>query len=156
MTKALPITLGTLTDKNINLLKRLNSAIFPVKYSNEFYQELLRDIDLTRFAFYGYDILVGAVTCQKNVINDTTQELYIMTLGVLAPYRRGGVGKVLLEWVLNELAPKHPQVKRVYLHVQEGNDEAFAFYQSFGFSVGDVVPDYYQKIQPSSARVVFK
>ena len=57
---------------------------------------------------------------------------------------------------MNELVPKHPEVKRVYLHVQEGNEEAFSFYRSFGFSVGESVPDYYQKVQPSAASIVFK
>lgn len=43
------------------------------------------------FTAYFNDLVVGAVCCRVEVNNDQ-KKLYIMTLGVLAPYRRLGIG----------------------------------------------------------------
>lgn len=58
----------------------------------------------------------------------THDRLYIMTLGVLAAWRRHGVGKQLLLRVMSNLA-RYPSVGEVYLHVQTSNQEAVKFYE---------------------------
>jgi len=40
--------------------------------------------------------------------------------------------------------------------VQVGNDEAIEFYKQFGFTVGDVIKDYYQKLDVTDAVVLSK
>ncbi len=50
-------------------------------------------------AYYN-DIVVGAVCCRIDIL-DGSKRLYIMTLGCLAPYRRRGIGSIMLEHVLN-------------------------------------------------------
>lgn len=42
------------------------------------------------------------------------------------------------------------------LHAQVNNQEAIDFYQKFGFSVGEVMKDYYKKIEPPDAVVLSK
>lgn len=37
---------------------------------------------------------------------------------------------------------------------QVNNQEAMDFYQRFGFSVGEVVKDYYKRIEPADAVLV--
>lgn len=60
---------------------------------------------------------------------DATQErLYIMTLGVLATWRRRGVGTQLLLRMLDTLK-RYPAIHEVYLHVQTSNKEAVQFYK---------------------------
>ena len=98
------IDLGDLTDKNVGQLKILNAAIFPVKYNDKFYTDLLlpgRE-ELTKlgvlfmlvFIFndwwlaYYNDIFVGAVCCRV----EEEHKVYIMTLGVLGPYRQLKIG----------------------------------------------------------------
>ena len=38
--------------------------------------------------------MVGGITCRIEVNPDGTKQLYIMTLSVLKPYRRHGIGKL--------------------------------------------------------------
>jgi ribosomal protein S18 acetylase RimI-like enzyme len=41
-------------------------------------------------------------------------------------------------------------------HAQVNNQEAIDFYQKFGFAVGEVMKDYYKKIEPPDAVVLSK
>ena len=49
-----------------------------------------------------------------------------------------------------------PDCEEIYLHVQVGNDDAIEFYQKFGFVKGDIVKDYYKKIEPADAVLLSK
>lgn len=44
----------------------------------------------------------------------------------------------------------------MYLHVQTNNDDALGFYESMGFDKGEVVKDYYKRIEPPDAYCVSK
>jgi len=98
-----------LTPKNLGQLKLLNSVIFPVHYNDKFYQDLLISHDLTYLCKllnfwwvtglqscldYYQDVLVGAVCCriENKKSEGGGRRMYIMTLGVLAPYRRLKIG----------------------------------------------------------------
>mmetsp|Transcript_19656 Transcript_19656/g.27100 ORF Transcript_19656/g.27100 Transcript_19656/m.27100 type:complete len:183 (+) Transcript_19656:36-584(+) len=149
------IDLGEVTDKNIGQLKLLNSVIFPVQYRETFYKDVLAFPELTRLAFYNSDILAGAVCCRE-IVEEGTPKLYIMTLGVLAAYRNHGIGSILLEFVLNKICKERPHIKQVYLHVQVSNDVAIEFYKKFGFEVGKKIENYYRRIEPADCFLVQK
>ncbi|CAB1112024.1 unnamed protein product [Ectocarpus sp. CCAP 1310/34] len=85
---------------------------------------------LDRCAVYVDNVAVGAVCCRIEPSKSPGghDSLYIMTLGVLATWRRRNIGTHLLRRVLESL-PRHPSVKEVYLHVQTNNDEAVGFYK---------------------------
>lgn len=83
-----------------------------------------------------------------------TFKLYVLTLGVLEPYRRLGLGSRMVDYILKKAA-EQPDVKEVYLHVQTGNDAAFAFYRKHGFEQAGSVPDYYKNITPTEA-IIFR
>mmetsp|Transcript_71871 Transcript_71871/g.191113 ORF Transcript_71871/g.191113 Transcript_71871/m.191113 type:complete len:88 (+) Transcript_71871:57-320(+) len=78
-----------------------------------------------------------------------------MTIGVLAPYRRIGIGRRLLQETLNACRDS-TDCQEVYLHVQVSNDEAIDFYKQFGFEVGDTVKDYYQRLDVCDAVILSK
>ncbi len=77
---------------------------------------------------------------------------YIMTLGVLAVYRRLGIGAEILNSVI-EYA-KEMGIKCIGLHVHVENRTALNFYDRFGFQILGTVPNYYKKITPNSAYIL--
>ena len=127
---------------------------------------------------------VGAVRCQyeppsDDPSNPSEGKIYIMTLGVLAPYRRLGIGTAspcrfssgdavdlvvgskLLDHVLSQAKnqtrsnPSRP-VKSVYLHVQTTNQEALDWYTKRGFVLQDTVEDYYRNIDDRNACLLVR
>ena len=98
--------------------------------------------------------LAGAIACrlEMNAASDGAK-LYIMTLGVYAGRRDGKIGSRLLTHALN-VASRDAFVKEAYLHVQTNNFQAFEFYERFGFEKGEVVKNYYKRIEPPDAVIL--
>mmetsp|Transcript_37176 Transcript_37176/g.72524 ORF Transcript_37176/g.72524 Transcript_37176/m.72524 type:complete len:195 (-) Transcript_37176:7-591(-) len=160
----LPVRLGELTDKVLEQLKVLNKAIFPVKYNDKFYADVMASGLYTKLAYYSTDILVGAICCRLEKPAPPAgggaaaaggTRLYIMTIGVLAPYRSCGVGTEMLEQTLDD-AEKDASVSEAYLHVQTSNTDAMAFYKRFGFEVTSTIKNYYKRIDPPDCHVLTK
>ncbi|KAJ1492822.1 putative Pre-mRNA-splicing factor cwc24 [Baffinella frigidus] len=151
----LPVSFGPLTDKVVEQLRTLNKAIFPVRYNDKFYTDVQASGDYTQLAYYSTDILVGAICCRLEPRPEGGSKLYIMTIGVLAPYRCCGVGTNMLETVLT-LAEADAAVHEVYLHVQTSNSDALNFYKRFGFEVGEKILNYYKRIEPPDCFVLSK
>jgi len=65
------------------------------------------------------DFVIGAICCrlEKTAAAANSARLYIMTLGVFAPYRRRKVGARLLDHIMTAAAADST-VDDVYLHVQ--------------------------------------
>ena len=151
--KGVRIELGDITQHNIKQLKRLNQYIFPVSYNDKFYKDVLEVGDLAKLAFFN-DVVVGAVCCRVDMLNGE-RKLYIMTLGCLAPYRRHGIGTVLLDHVF-KICEDDGKFEAIFLHVQINNDSAINFYKHFGFEIKETKERYYKRIEPSDAFVLEK
>jgi N-alpha-acetyltransferase 50 len=189
------IWLDDVNQHNVHNLRLLNSVLFPMKYDQKFYNEVLQAGEFAKLVYYGdggvedqnVPILVGAVCCRREYLQngDSTvirksfhvvpqprqtinfpdgqitgstvfsYRLYIMTLGVLAPYRRLGIGSMLLRHILNE-SIQESTIRDIYLHVQINNNEALRFYEKFGFQITSLVPHYYRTIKPSAAYELCK
>jgi N-alpha-acetyltransferase 50 len=138
-------------------LKKIHAVSFPVMYHEGFYQDLVKTSDshLYKFAYF-QGVLVGAI-CSRIEANDSkNQRLYIMTLAVLAGYRGRSVGTQLLRSVLNYCESMY-QIREVRLHVQVSNVDAIRFYTDrFGFTQGDLVENYYKRINPPHCFLLFK
>jgi len=70
-------------------------------------------------------------------------ELHINNLAVLPAYRRSGIGRILLEHVLQHGAGLG--ARRATLEVRRSNEAARLLYEHFGFAVAGVRPSYYTK-----------
>ncbi|XP_071505184.1 N-alpha-acetyltransferase 50-like [Diadema antillarum] len=148
------IELGDITPHNIKQLKKLNSVVFPVSYNDKFYKDVLEVGELAKLAYYN-DIVVGAVCCRIDTTEDGSRRLYIMTLGCLAPYRRLGIGTIMLKHVL-DFCERDGRIDNIYLHVQINNDSAIEFYKKFEFEIIETKEHYYKRIEPADAHVLQK
>ncbi|KAJ2339311.1 hypothetical protein GGH92_006778 [Coemansia sp. RSA 2673] len=151
---------------NIQRMRTLNSVLFPVHYSASFYRGLLLPGQFAQLAVYG-NSYVGTIACRKQPLGfasgpllaqpqpqqEDKLEVYMMTLGVLAPYRRLGLGKQLLRHAI-DYATKDPMVCKMVLHVQIDNDDALRFYHKHGFSTVRMVERYYKTIDPPHAYLL--
>jgi len=148
------VKLDSVRDKNLKQMKQLNAAIFPVKYQDKFYNDCIACGDVTQLAYYN-DILIGAIACRLEAKGDGKAKLYIMTLGVLAPYRDLGVGTYLLEHSLRVVS-EDPNIEEAYLHVQTNNEGAIRFYVKHGFTIKEMIPNYYKRIEPPDCYILHK
>lgn len=90
--------LGSINPANIQQLKTLNLATLPVRYSDKFYRELTINYaaEYLKYAVWN-GFVVAAVCARVEVPDEANQEekkLYIMTINVLAAYRRRGIGMI--------------------------------------------------------------
>ena len=87
-----------------------------------------------------------------------------MTLGVLAAYRNHGLGSQLVQSVLDHYESHKDEAKsemhtvdEIMLHVQSNNDDGVKFYtEKFGFEKGELVENYYKRIDPPHCYVLRK
>ncbi|KAB1671570.1 hypothetical protein E1A91_A02G123600v1 [Gossypium mustelinum] len=147
------ISLDGVRDKNVMQLKKLNTVLFPVRYNDKYYADALASGDFTKLAYYS-DICVESIACRLEKKEGGAICVYIMTLGVLAPYRGLGIGTRLLNHVLDLCLKQN--IQEIYLHVQTNNDDAINFYKKFGFEITERIKSYYTNIDPPDCFVLTK
>ncbi|KAF5370680.1 hypothetical protein D9758_001893 [Tetrapyrgos nigripes] len=169
------VSFASLTPNNLGTVRKLNSVLFPIKYTDKFYEGILNldvenfcklgrvpcndsvyfRLDVTSSVYYN-DIPVGTICCRFENKNDQVQ-LYLMTMGVLAPYRSRGLGSQTLQLILDAAASHaKPSINKIYLHVQTSNGEAKHFYEKHGFKEVGLHENYYKKIEPHDAWILEK
>jgi len=151
------VTFAPITPNNLGTVRKLNSVLFPIKYSEKFYSDiLLPEVEEFCQLVYYNDIPVGTICCRLENKEDQNI-LYLMTMGILAPYRSRTLGSQSLELVLAAAATHiKPKIDKIYLHVQVSNDDAKKFYERHGFVEVKIHKDYYKKIAPHDAWVLEK
>ncbi|SCZ88381.1 BZ3500_MvSof-1268-A1-R1_Chr2-1g04373 [Microbotryum saponariae] len=130
------VALGQVTPNNLGTLKKLNWVLFPVHYSDKFYSTLLEhNLEPYCKLIYYQDLPVGNLVSRLEPLapeTDSSSEakpstpsttttpvpvptrphvkLYIMTLGILSPYRRQGLATKLLHSVLQAAERSHEPI----------------------------------------------
>lgn len=69
------------------------------------YLQYSSSVYVVHFPAYYNDICVGAIACRLEKRDDGAVRVYIMTLGVLAPYRGLGVGKYIFSSLPKQMYP---------------------------------------------------
>jgi len=161
-------------------LRKVNLACFPVQYQEKYYKDVSesKGDGLCKFAYWN-GFVVGAACARIEPINkndnsngenssdnnngdSNEKRIYIMTLGVLAAYRGRTIGAQLIESILdyfeeNKDSPELSDVTEISLHVQISNDDAMKFYtEKFGFIKGEMVENYYRRIDPPHCYKLYK
>jgi len=133
--------------QDIKELTLLHEILFPVKYSESFYNSLLHTDML---AIVGIDEktkkIVGVSTARVEEDNESScysrTEGYISTLGVAPSYRRCGLGRFLLERTI-ELLEKERNVSATKLHVKADNIAAINMYYKSKFEMVEHLVNHY-------------
>ncbi|KAK9793757.1 hypothetical protein WJX73_002437 [Symbiochloris irregularis] len=131
--------------------RRLRQSLL---YQDSIYRQCIQAGDTTQLAFHA-QVLIGAIACRLEADQNGGASLYIVSLGVLAPYRNSGIGTRLLHRSLDQ-ARTDSNITACYLHVQISNKDAIRFYTRQGFTVGPVITNYYRRIEPRDAVMLSK
>ena len=100
-------------------------------------------------------MLVGAISCKEDILEDGSKQCYIMTITVLKPYRRYGIATKLLEQAIEDCMVAR-DVASMVLHVQSNNERALEFYKKNGFEVAEYLENYYTDLEPSDCYFLKK
>lgn len=112
---------------------------------------------MVRYSKFAYvkDVLVGAISCKEDILEDGSKQCYIMTITVLKPYRRYGIASKLLEQATQDCMVER-SVSRMVLHVQSNNEQALEFYKKNDFVVESHLENYYTDLQPADCYYLVK
>lgn len=142
----------------VERLRVMDKYNFPVSYTDVYYTNLSNGgwHQFSLLAYY-HELLVGSLTSRlEATAEEGVFRLYIMTIGVLEPYRRLGIGAHLMQKLLdNVVAEQTTAISEVALHVQVGST-AFAFYKEFNFTVVEEVKEYYKDLEERNALLLTK
>lgn len=142
----------------VERLRVMDKYNFPVSYTEAYYSNLTNAgwHQFNLLAYY-HELLVGSVTCRLEATDvEGVFRLYVMTIGVLAAYRRLGIGAKMMQQLLdNVAAEQQTAISEIALHVQVGSD-AFKFYEQFNFNVKGEVKEYYKDLDVRDALLLTK
>jgi len=157
------IDFSSINPNNLGTLRKLNQVLFPIKYSEKFYKDVLlpEHEDYCKLIYYN-DIPVGTICCriESDPSDISKSRLYIMTMGVLAPYRSRKAGTKALQNVIDAAIaskaakPSARPLAGLYMHVQSSNVDARRFYERHGFKEVGRVDGYYKRLEPHDAWVL--
>ena len=156
----LKITYRELNHTNVQQLRILLGVTLPVVYHKNFYERLLDYSRYSRLAYFK-DILIGAITCKEDYERDENDKvtdsfgIYLMTITVLKPYRRYGVGSQMLRDTLKHFK-EDTEHKCIFLDVQANNKSALEFYKKHDFDNVRLNKDYYTNIMPADSYYLRK
>ena len=133
------IVFSELAAADVDAVVDIENHSFETPWSrNLFLRELSTEISRMTLAWADehHHRLLGYV-CRWLVLD----EIQILNLGVHPICRRRGVGRALVQRVIDEAYEK--QVNTITLEVRDGNESAMKLYESFGFERTGLRPDYY-------------
>jgi len=147
---------------HLDRLKTLTATLLPVRYSDKFFSECVEEGCNSVISFVAmYDSKpVGWIRCRiepfPNEDKIAYYQIYIQALGILAPHRGLGLASSLLQSALDARTRRDFDVRSVYAHVWETNEDALEWYAKRSFKRVLLQPQYYRRLKPSGAWIVRK
>jgi [ribosomal protein S18]-alanine N-acetyltransferase len=125
-------------DDDLDLVANLEARCFTNPWSREMLAQQLAESGTTRVFLLHLPEQRVAGFCACWLLVD---ELHVNTLVVDFPFRRHGLGRRLMRYVLDDAA--RSGARRATLEVRESNVAARRLYENLGFSVTASRPQYY-------------
>lgn len=147
------ISYRPLRPSDLEVLEKLHTDLFPIRYESEFFQNVVNRRDVISWGAVDCsrpndqtDDLIGFVTARIVMARESEVEdllrfdptksdqklIYILTLGVVESYRNLGIATSLIQEVV-KYAGSIPTCRAVYLHVISYNNSAIHLYQKMSF-----------------------
>jgi ribosomal-protein-alanine N-acetyltransferase len=126
----------------------VNWASLPEHYSDFFFDELLREAPEAFLVADWNARIVGYIMCRIEYGFSTLRRFglarkgHIVSVAVLEPHRRKGVGRILVEEALQ--AMRRRGCTEAYLEVRVSNAGATALYDRLGFQQSARLENYYR------------
>ncbi|KAJ9663487.1 hypothetical protein H2198_000752 [Neophaeococcomyces mojaviensis] len=155
-------TITAVQKVHLDRLRTITATLLPVRYSDKFFSESVNEGSDTAISFVAmYDSRpVGWIRCRiepfPNEEIATYYQIYIQALGILAPYRGLGLASALLQSAVDAREQQQFDVRSVWAHVWETNEDALEWYERRGFKRVLLQPHYYRRLRPSGAWIVRK
>ena len=131
------ISIRTMTLQDIPRVAAMEKMIFPDPWSEKVYEETLRLPEAEYVIAQSGEMIAGAAGV-RNIVG--TGE--ITNVMVLPEYRRQGIGRMMMEEVLNR--GRALGADEFTLEVRAGNAAAIGLYESLGFVPEGVRPRFYR------------
>uniref|UniRef100_A0A0N5BV21 N-alpha-acetyltransferase 60 n=1 Tax=Strongyloides papillosus TaxID=174720 RepID=A0A0N5BV21_STREA len=135
-------------------IKAICKESFPVQYPDTWYQEVVDGVFIS-FGYFYNNVLTSLMICEIKQIKEYEAEdqkllsdyngfaLYILSLAVKSEFRRKGIAKNLLNYLMTEILEKNNHVSVVFLHALTHNYDAIKFYKKNGFKIHTTLRNYY-------------
>ena len=132
------IVIEKMSDTHITQIGKLETECF----SNPWSENALREELTNEFARFFVALCDGEVAGYIGAHN-ILGEVYITNVAVFPEFRRNGVGKSLVGFLVDEM--KTEKAEFVTLEVRESNSDAISLYEKCGFEKVGKRKDFYEK-----------
>lgn len=146
------ILFGLLELADQELLKRLNSRLFPIAYECGFYNQLFSSSIYFNFLAHTKDEYIGVCSLK---IGELDKKAYIFTFGIFPNLRGAGLGTFVLKTLESYLLGSF-NCNFIGLHVHVLNEKAKLFYVKNGYNIESILDGYYADIFSPSAYFMTK
>lgn len=139
---------AVVAERDLDAIAEIARLSFPQPWTRDMFAQELGTQPLSRSFVYRTGDGTVAAFCTSWLVMD---ELHINTIAVRPEFRRRGIGRRLLAYVLDEA--RRQGARRTLLEVRRSNVAAIRLYRAFGFTVDAVRKEYYPN-PPEDALVL--
>ncbi|KAJ3243844.1 N-alpha-acetyltransferase 50 [Chytriomyces hyalinus] len=145
---SLSLSLESVSQATLPNLQSFNAHNFPVRYGADFYTKVLDNRGLSVLLVDrrgGRSHVVAALLARRQFVSaQGAYDVYIMTVGVDASFRRSGIASMLIQTLVDKCEREKDGFLRSFvLHVHVGNPGALDLYLKNGFHLVSRAVGYY-------------
>lgn len=140
------ILLDDVTANNLGVFRKINATTLSHSFSDSFYTNSLDNSLIVKLAYYS-ELPIAAIRAtpvelkNPSALSASPDAIYVNSLAVLPAYQNLGVGKKLVEYLLEETKKKF--IHNVAISIEENNTTALCFLEKLGFTRGELLDGKY-------------
>ncbi|MDI6591774.1 MAG: ribosomal protein S18-alanine N-acetyltransferase [Patescibacteria group bacterium] len=129
---------------DLDRILEIEKVSFPNReaWSREYFEKLYFKYPKGFIVAENKNEIVGYTIGQPKNRVPTKRVAEIISLAVAPDWRQKGIGKALIEFLINHFRQKN--IKEIFLNVRTKNKAAISFYQKLGFKILKTIKNYYK------------